>query len=403
VAFANEQTVDAIYDLGISHNKLGVALPDGTPYPEHATDITGDRALEFLEHFNRVRDRDWGDCSFLDLGCSEGSTTFELSQMGSTVYGVEGREDGIRRANVIKSILRRDEVHFSVGNVNDATSYRPVDGIFNAGILYHLEDPVTCLERCAENARLFIYLDTGHAPRSEGELQKSKFAAKFGKAYRLSYKGLELDAIDFAEPGNTAEKQGEGIRRGPRSGIGNSNSVWLSHQSAIDLMAKLGFPHHVTVKDAPKFPRLRTCFFRDEPRPLEPIREFLRPLPKLLPLQEAMHRVRERDLDYLRRADKPVLLIGREPFLSMVRSDLKEHGIEIREEIVLPGEGTPPRGVLNELTRGKTGLVVVAAAEVIRIIRDLVILDRFDYAFSSFTMARELPKELARKPIPLVA
>jgi hypothetical protein len=87
----------------------------------------------------------------------------------------------------------------------------------------------------------------------------------------------------------------------------------------------------------------------------------------------------------------------------MVRSDLKEHGIEIREEIVLPGEGTTPRGVLNELTRGKTGLVVVAAAEVIRIIRDLVILDRFDYAFSSFTMARELPKELARKPIPLVA
>lgn len=388
MVLADEKSVDAIYDLGISHNKLGVALPDGTPYPEHATDITGDRALEFLTHFNRVRDRDWADCSFLDLGCSEGSTTFEISQMGSTVYGVEGREDGIRRAEVIKSILGFDRTHFSVGNVNDASTYRPVDGIFNAGILYHLEDPVSCLERCAENARLFVYLDTGHAPRSEAELQRSKFAAKYGKAYKFDYKGLELDVIDFAEPGNTAERQGDGLRRGPRSGIGNSNSVWLSHESAIALMAKLGFPHHETVKDNPKIPRLRTCFFRSAPRPIEPIR-FERPLPQLLPRKEAFARVRERDIEYIRRTNEPVLLIGREPLLSLVRGDLEQAGIDIKEELVLPGEDRTPRGELNQLTKGKSGLVVVAAPDVIQIIRDLVILDRFQYAFGSFAMARQ--------------
>lgn len=389
MASAAVKTVDAIYDLGISHNKFGIALPDGTHYPEYSRNFTGERALEFLTHFDRVRDRDWSDCSFLDLGCSEGSTTFEISQMGSTVYGVEGREDGIRRAEVIKCILNFERTHFSVGNVDHASSYREVDGIFNAGILYHLEDPVTCLERCADNARLFVYLDTGHAPRSETEQQSSKFVRNFGRHYKIDYKGLELDAVDFAEPKNTSEKQGDGMRRGPRSGIGNSNSVWLSHESAIALMAKLGFPHHETIKDYPHIPRLRTCFFRTAPKPIKPIQTYLKPLPKLLPSDEATLRTRERDIAYLHSKGEPVLLMGREPMMSQVERDLNDADIAISERIILPGEGSPGKGMLNDLTKGREGLVVVAAPDFIKIIRDLVVLDRFQYAFASFAMARQ--------------
>lgn len=382
------RAIDAIYGLGISHNKFGVALPDRTPYPDHAPNISGERALEFLTQFDRVRDQDWADCSFLDLGCSEGSTTFELSQMGSTVYGVEGREDAVRRAEVLRSILGAERTHFSVGNVNDETSYRPVDGIFNAGILYHLEDPVRCLERSAENARLFVYLDTGHAPRDEGERERSKFAPKFGRSYKINYKSLELDAVDFAEPGNTAEVRADGTRRGPRSGIGNSNSVWLAHDSAIALMAQLGFPHHETVKEYPKFPRLRTAFFRTPPKPAQPWERFLTPLPELLPHREAVARTRERDLSYLRNNGTPVLLLGRDPLLSQVRDELVAASIGIRKEIVLPGDGSAPRGILNELTRGESGLVVVATPDIVQTIRDLTILDRFQYAFASFAMAK---------------
>lgn len=384
---ASASRVDAIYDLGISHNKFGVPLPDGTIYPDHAADVSGKRALEFLTQFNRVRDRDWNECSFMDLGCSEGSTTFELSQMGSTVYGVEGREDAVRRAQALKAILDFDNTHFSVGNVNDPSTYREVDGIFNAGILYHLDDPVTCLERCAENARLFVYLDTGHAPRDEGERQRSKFAPKFGNSYKIDYKGLELDAIDFQEP-NVPEKQADGTRRGPRSAIGNSNSVWLSHESTIALMAKLGFPHHETLSDAPKFPRLRTCFFRSTPRPAQPIGPFLRPLPEVPPRKEALVRSRERDKEYIRSTARGVLLIGRDPLLSDIREELRASGISITEEIVVPGEGPIPRGVLNQLTSGKNGLIVPADTDAMEMVRHFTILDRFQYAFSSFSLAR---------------
>ena len=379
--------IEAIYRLGISHNKFGVPLPDGTMYPDHAADVSGKRALEFLTHFNRVRDHDWSDCTFLDLGCSEGSTTFELSQMGSTVYGVEGREDAVCRAQALKSVLGSEKTHFYIGNVNDPSAYRQVDGIFNAGILYHLDDPVTCLERCAENARLFVYLDTGHAPRSEVEREKSKFAAKFGRSYKINHKGLELDVIDFEEP-NVPEKLADGTRRGPRSAIGNSKSVWLSHESAIALMAALGFPYHETVSDAPKFPRLRTCFFRTQPAPKEPIGSFLEPLPELLPQNEAFLRSRQRDSAYIRSTGQPVLLIGREPLLSIVRRDLADEGIPISEAIAIPGEGPVPRGVINELTRGRSGFVVPATADVIKTVRDLTILNRFEYAFASFALAR---------------
>ena len=389
MALADATSVDAIYDLGISHNKFGVPLPDGTPYPEHAVGFAGDRALEFLIHFDRVRDRDWSECSFIDLGCSEGSTTFELSQMGSTVYGVEGREDGIRRANVLKSILGFERTHFSVGDVNHASSYREVDGIFNAGVLYHLDDPVTCLERSAENSRIFMYLDTGHKPSDQEEQQNSRLARHFGKSFKIDYRGLELDAIDFAEPGNTAEKQADGLRRGPRSGIGNSNSVWLSHESVIALMAKLGFPYHETLKKQPLIHRIRTCFFRTPPRPKQSLPPLLNPLPKLLPQKEAILRIRERDTAYIRRTGESVLLIGREPLLSLVRCDLNDAGIAVGEEIILPGEGAPNRAVLNELTKGKTGLVVVATPDVAKTIHGLMIMDRFHYAFASFAMARQ--------------
>jgi hypothetical protein len=385
VEFKNSANVDAIYDLGISHNKFGLPLPDGTMYPDHAADASGKRAREFLTQYNRVRDRDWSDTSFLDLGCSEGSTTFELSQMGSTVYGVEGREDGIQRANVLKGVLDSTTTHFSVGNVNDPSSYREVDGIFNAGILYHLDDPIACLERCAENARSLVYLDTGHAPRDDAERENSKFAPKFGKFYTIRHRGLDLEACDFQEP-NVPERQADGTRRGPRSAIGNSNSVWLSHASTVVLMAELGFPYHETISNAPKFPRLRTAFFRTAPRPVEPLGTLLKPLPKLLPPEEAIARSRERDIAYLRSAGQPVLLIGREPLLSRIRADLEGAGIKIGEEIDIPGDDPVSRGLLNKLTAGKAGLVVVATTDAIMLVRHFTILDRFKYAFASFAL-----------------
>ncbi|WP_295492020.1 methyltransferase domain-containing protein [Sphingorhabdus sp. EL138] len=380
--------VEAIYSLGISHNKFGLPLPDGTTYPEWATNYSGERALEFITHFDRVRDRDWEQCSFLDLGCSEGSTTFELSQMGSVVFGVEGREDGICRANVIRSVLGSENTHFSVGNIDDEASYRKVDGVFNAGVLYHLEDPLACLKRTAESARLFVYLDTGHAPRSETEQQNSKFVANFGNRYTLDYEGLELDVVDFAEPKNKSEVQGDGLRRGPRSGIGNDNSVWLSHDSAIALMAKLGFPFHETIKEYPHIPRLRTVFFRTEPRPTTFDGKYTWPLPETLPRNEAIRRTCQRDIEFLRGTGHPVIVLGRGSLLSIIGGELRDAGVQVSEMVVLP-DMPVSKGMMNQLTKDKSGFIVLAVDDVVKMARNVGILNRFDYVFTSFALARK--------------
>jgi 2-polyprenyl-3-methyl-5-hydroxy-6-metoxy-1,4-benzoquinol methylase len=150
-------SVADLYKLGVPHNKFSVPMPDGTYYPDYITTLDR-RPVEFLRHFDRVRRKDWADCSFLDLGCSEGTTTLGLSQMGSTVYGVEGRADGIDRANVLKDIVSFKNTHYWVDNVVNESAFREVDGIFNAGILYHLEEPVPMMERCVRFARDFVYV-----------------------------------------------------------------------------------------------------------------------------------------------------------------------------------------------------------------------------------------------------
>ena len=157
-------------------------------------------------------------------------------------------------------------------------------------------------------------------------------------------------------------------------------------------MAKLGFPYHEVVKDYPRFPRLRTVFFRTEPKPLEPLGQFRKPLPKLLPAEEAYQRIRERDVAFIKRKNQPVILIGREPMMTLVRENLRGSGIEIGEEMALPEEGVVSKGHLNQVTKGKSGLIVVAAPDVVQLMRNIIILDRFEYAFASFALAK-LPAE----------
>ncbi len=375
-------SLSKIYEIGIPHNKFQITLPDGTTYPDFIS-APDARPLEFLRHFDRVRSKPWEDCSFLDMGCSEGSTTLGLSQMGSSVHGVEGRADGIDRANVLKEILGFDNTHFRVDNVNNETAYREVDGIFNAGVLYHLEDPVTMMERCCRYARSFVYVDTGHKPKDAAELANSKFLRNFGEEFTIDYDGLELDVVNFAEPGDTREKV-NGIRRGPRSGIGNSNSVWLSHASLIDLMAKLGFPYHDTLYHSGRIPRLRTCFFREKPRDPQGL-DLTRPLPAPLPKEEARQVVMARDIAYLTGASEPINVIGHEPVLSQTVEYLKSHGIEPDFVGAAPGQLGDRINLAQARTllEDKTGIVVMAARDPMHDIQALVRLDRFKNAITS--------------------
>lgn len=382
-----------LLDRTLQTRNFPLPLPDGTYYPDYLAN-KDPRPHEFLVQFNRVRNKEWSDCSFLDLGCSEGSTTFRLSQMGSTVYGVEGRADGIERAKVLRDILGFEQTHFSVGNVDHESTYREVDGIFNAGVLYHLEDPVTCLERCARSARTFMLIDTGVAPRSPQERANSKFSGAFGEPYTIDYKGLQLDVVDASEPQETEEKK-DGIRRKPRSGIGNTRSVWMAHASQVALMKALGFPYHEVVSDQPVIPRLRTAYFRSPPAPVQDIGTYPRPVPKAVRPAQAIRNTRLRDIEYLRRQQRPVTLFGQAPLLAKSHADLRRQGIEVSEVLAIPGDGPITLGHLRHELKGKSGFLVLAVPNPHSVIHRIMLLDQFEYIFTSFGIAAQLDSNVA--------
>jgi hypothetical protein len=237
-----------------------------------------------------------------------------------------------------------------------------------------------------------MYVDTGHAPRSHEEREKSKFTAAFGDPLTLDYKDLKLDAVNFAEPKDPSEKQKDGTRRKPRASIGNTNSVWLSHAGLVSLMRELGFPYHEVVSDRPIIPRLRTAFFREEPRPTMLFGQLSQPLPDEIPQREAVANCRLRDVKYLKGRGRSVLVCGRDPLLTPTIEDLRAQSITVDETILLPGGPDDPIGLgtVRKVLQGKSGLLVLAVPDPHDVIFRIMLLDQFDYIFSSFSMCQKL-------------
>jgi hypothetical protein len=111
-------------------------------------------------------------------------------------------------------------------------------------------------------------------------------------------------------------------------------------------------------------------------------------LPKAAPRDEAIRRTRERDIDYLRTRAQSVTLLGREPLLSAIESDLTQAGVAIGERIALP-DVPVSKAMLNQITKDRSGFVVLAVDDVVKMARNVGILNRFDYMFTSFALARK--------------
>ena len=95
----------------------------------------------------------------LEIGCFEGIHTLGLCSYGATVTAVD-----IRPLNVIKTAARLACYGYSASvfplDVEDPAATLPdFDVIFHCGVLYHLEDPVSHLQRLLPHGRA-IYLDT---------------------------------------------------------------------------------------------------------------------------------------------------------------------------------------------------------------------------------------------------
>ena len=86
------------------------------------------------------------------------------------MVGLEGRQEKVDRAELLKGLFGADNVAFYVTNLeeDDLSPYGEFDAVFCCGLLYHLAHPRAFVERAAAVAPN-LYLDTQYA-RPEWEL-----------------------------------------------------------------------------------------------------------------------------------------------------------------------------------------------------------------------------------------
>lgn len=103
----------------------------------------------------------------LEIGCFEGIHTIGLCSFGADVMAVD-----LRPMNVIKTMFRLAAYGYSAAvfpiDVEDPNVELPdFDLVFHCGVLYHLEDPVSHLQRLLPRCQA-IYLDT-HVAQEDQE------------------------------------------------------------------------------------------------------------------------------------------------------------------------------------------------------------------------------------------
>jgi len=98
----------------------------------------------------------------------------QCALLGAEVVGFDGREELIKQANLIKSIVGVDKVEFRLLDFWDMSPQRlggTFDVVLNLGILYHLTDPIKALQLTKSMARQYILLDTDVDPSKESVIK----------------------------------------------------------------------------------------------------------------------------------------------------------------------------------------------------------------------------------------
>lgn len=107
--------------------------------------------------------------SVLEVGCFEGIHTIALAGYGAKVVGIDSRIE-----NVAKTMVRTWSFGFEatvfkcdVEQEVEFAKVPDVDITHHMGVLYHLVDPVTHLQKLATRTRKAIMLDTHYARETE--------------------------------------------------------------------------------------------------------------------------------------------------------------------------------------------------------------------------------------------
>jgi 2-polyprenyl-3-methyl-5-hydroxy-6-metoxy-1,4-benzoquinol methylase len=168
------------------------------------------------------------DLRILDLACLEGGYAIEFASQGATVVGIEARKVSVEKARFAKAVLVLDNVEFFQDDIRNLSveKYGSFDIVLCLGVFYHLTTPdvFELVRQMYEVCRGALVMDT-----YIGLTDREHF----------SHNGHHYWGITVPEH-KPASTQAERIRDLWAS-IDNLNSVWLTRNSLLNLLAHAGF------------------------------------------------------------------------------------------------------------------------------------------------------------------
>lgn len=148
---------------------------DGREYGGHFDAMNDGRISQFFHYFPNTS-------TILELGALEGGHSFSLANQPTVkrVVAAEGRPSNIERALFVQGLIGTHKVEFVEANLEDfdLLAFGKFDTVFCSGLLYHLPEPWTLIERCAQvSPNLFIW--THYAGENEVEKVLHGFRGKW--------------------------------------------------------------------------------------------------------------------------------------------------------------------------------------------------------------------------------
>ncbi len=160
-----------------------------------------------------------------DLGCLEGGYAVEFARAGYEVLGIEGQAGNFATCQWVGEQVDLPNLRFVQDDVRNVRQHGEFDAILCAGLLYHLDNPVSFLNLLGDVTRKLLIVSTNYATEEGRELgpdsatlstDLSEHEGKLGRWY--------------GEPG------------GPWSSVGNERSFWLERRNLLQTMIEAGFP-----------------------------------------------------------------------------------------------------------------------------------------------------------------
>ena len=205
----------------------------GEEYGGESNAMNDPRVDLFFQSFPEAR-------RILELGSLEGGHTFNLASRPGVerVLGVEGRGESVEKAQFVQGVLGVENVEFAVANLETAElgEFGEFDAIFCSGLLYHLPEPWTLIEKASRvSPNLFVW--THYA---EGDAADAAVPA-LRKARNTTRNGFE--GWEYGEHG----------LKDPLSGM-SPTSFWPTLEGLKRMLGEHGFSEVRIIKDNPNNP-----------------------------------------------------------------------------------------------------------------------------------------------------